>query len=157
MTLPEALCTHLTPTRMRLRFPHLKGHEAYFGFVTGRLAGCGAIERVEPSPASGSLLLFHRNGAKEIVRFAAESGLFHVKMPHAGSLAGTTIALYREVDSRLQKATGGALNAADASFLALAGSGIYQIARGNFAAPAWYTAFWYALNIFLKAHKGRGE
>jgi hypothetical protein len=28
------------------------------------------------------------------------------------------------------------------------GAGIYQIARGNFAAPAWYTAFWYALGLF---------
>ena len=38
-----------------------------------------------------------------------------------------------------------------ASFGALLIMGIYQISRGNFMAPAWYTAFWYALNIFLKS------
>ena len=30
------------------------------------------------------------------------------------------------------------------------GMGGYEISRGRFATPAWYTAFWYALNIFLK-------
>ena len=28
--------------------------------------------------------------------------------------------------------------------------GIYQISRGNFMAPAWYTAFWYAFGVLTK-------
>ncbi len=36
-------------------------------------------------------------------------------------------------------------------FLSLLISGIWQIARGNFAMPAWYTAFYYALGVFARA------
>lgn len=152
--LPEARCTHLTPGRMRLKLPLLKGNMPALTRLAERLGSCGAVERVEISPVTGSLLLFHRDGAGEICRFAAEAGLFRLTFPGNGSIAGATVALYREIDGRLMKATGGALSAADASFLALVGAGVWQFARGKFAAPAWYTAFWYALNIFLKAHGG---
>lgn len=37
------------------------------------------------------------------------------------------------------------------AFLTLLGVGIYQLVRGNFAAPPWYTAFWYAMGIFTKS------
>ena len=36
-------------------------------------------------------------------------------------------------------------------FLSLLISGIWQIARGSVAMPAWYTAFYYALGIFTRA------
>jgi hypothetical protein len=46
--------------------------------------------------------------------------------------------------------TGGELDIPSVFFAALLISGIYQIARGNMAAPAWYTAFWYAFGIFSR-------
>ncbi len=54
--------------------------------------------------------------------------------------------------------TGGGLYLPGATFVALVGAGVYKIAQGKFAAPAWYMAFWYALNIFLRAReKGPSE
>jgi hypothetical protein len=55
------------------------------------------------------------------------------------------------LDKRIKDLTGGSHNIGALAFLALAGVGVYQIARGNFTAPAWYTAFWYAMNIFFKS------
>jgi hypothetical protein len=46
---------------------------------------------------------------------------------------------------------GGWVNLGAMAFLILLGAAIYQIARGNLTAIPWYTAFWYALNIFLKS------
>ena len=44
-------------------------------------------------------------------------------------------------------------------FFALLGTGIYQLARGRFIIPPWYTAFWYAFGlvsmyVIEKAAKG---
>lgn len=150
--LPEALCTHATPTRLRLKVSARKGDRDFFTAVEHRLAGCAGVEKVAANPLTGSILVIHGGDVGAIAGFAAASGLFRVAFPDNDSLAGKTISLFREMDSGLRRSTGGALNLADASFVALVGTGVYQIARGKFAAPAWYTAFWYALNIFLKAH-----
>ena len=51
----------------------------------------------------------------------------------------------------LKKLTGGEVDIPSLIFLSLLISGIWQIARGNFAMPAWYTAFYYALGVFARA------
>jgi len=43
------------------------------------------------------------------------------------------------------------------AILSLLGLGLYQILRGNFRAPPWYTAFWYALGIFTKSLSDKGD
>jgi hypothetical protein len=40
--------------------------------------------------------------------------------------------------------------------MGLLGTGIYQIVRGNFGAPPWYTAFWYAFGVFTKSLIDKG-
>jgi hypothetical protein len=35
-------------------------------------------------------------------------------------------------------------------FLLLVGFGIYDLLRGDLRRPAWYTAFWYASEVFNK-------
>lgn len=55
------------------------------------------------------------------------------------------------MSGRVEKATGGTMGISEVAFLALFGAGVMQIGRGNFTAIPWYTAFWYALNIFLKS------
>jgi hypothetical protein len=29
--------------------------------------------------------------------------------------------------------------------------GLYELARGNFRPPPWYTAFWYAFGVYSKS------
>ena len=50
----------------------------------------------------------------------------------------------------LRRFSSGELDLAVMVFIALLGVGVYQIARGNFGAPPWYTAFWYALGVLTK-------
>jgi len=47
--------------------------------------------------------------------------------------------------------TGGEVDIPSLVFVSLLFSGIWQIARGNLAMPAWYTAFYYALGVFTRA------
>jgi hypothetical protein len=59
--------------------------------------------------------------------------------------------VFGEIENKIEKVTGGSLDISEMAFLALLGAGIFQIGKGNLTAIPWYTAFWYALNIFLKS------
>ena len=58
---------------------------------------------------------------------------------------------FKSLNKEVANFTVGEINLPGVAFLALLAMGIYQISRGNFVAIPWYTAFWYAMNIFLKA------
>jgi hypothetical protein len=51
------------------------------------------------------------------------------------------------VDRSLRAVSGGKVDLPSAIFLALLGTGIYELVRGRFSAPPWYTAFWYAFGL----------
>jgi hypothetical protein len=50
----------------------------------------------------------------------------------------------------LKRLTSGEVDIPSLVFLGLVVSGIYEIARGNLVMPAWYTAFYYALQVFSR-------
>ena len=63
------------------------------------------------------------------------------------------------IDRSLRTITGGKIDLPSGIFFALLGTGIYQLARGRFIMPPWYTAFWYAFGlvsmyVIEKAAKG---
>jgi hypothetical protein len=60
-------------------------------------------------------------------------------------------ASFRAYNENLKKLTGGEIDIPSLVFVSLLISGIWQIARGNLAMPAWYTAFYYALGVFTSA------
>jgi hypothetical protein len=51
------------------------------------------------------------------------------------------------LDRSLRAVTGGKIDIPSGVFLALLGSGLYQLVRGQISAPPWYTAFWYAFGL----------
>jgi hypothetical protein len=63
---------------------------------------------------------------------------------------------YRNLDELVKSLSNGSTNAGGLDFLGLIAFGAIQIGKGNFAAPAWYTVFWYAMNIFLKSQPDEG-
>ena len=64
---------------------------------------------------------------------------------------------FAALNDRVREVTGEGFDLPGLALLALVVSGVYQIARGNFTAPAWYTAFWYALGLFGKSSAGSGK
>jgi hypothetical protein len=151
--IPSAFLSHVAAGRMRLRIPSKKRDASYFSSLKERMSKCGGVERIETNPLTASMLIVHNGDARAICGFAADSGLFSVKelkTNPANAHQGVS-ELFEGMNKRIKGLTGNGMDIGSLSFLALAGVGIYQISRGNFSAPAWYTAFWYALNIFLKS------
>lgn len=158
--IPDAFFTHRMAGRFRLRVPSRKGDDIYFASVRDALSAMEGVERVEVSPRTASILVHHRVPIGEIMEAPGSRDLFFVREDPEGkvtTLHDSVSTLFGSIDGRIKGMTGRSVDLAGLAFLALVIAGVYQIARGNFAAPAWYTAFWYALGIFGKSGRDSGE
>jgi hypothetical protein len=159
--IPDAEVVHSSKRRLRVRIPSKKGDAAYWANLADRFADCKGIEDIEVNPRTASLLFVHETDSAAIIRFAASEGVFLAegKTPvreHPAIYDGLTDT-FNKVDNTIKDFTGNELDLSSLSFLALVGAGVYKIAKGDFSAPAWYTAFWYGFNIFLKSKpNGKG-
>lgn len=156
MTTPAAQVSHQIAGRLRVRIPSRKGDAKYLDSIKNEFSGIKGITGVEINPMTGSVL-FHLGdiSLKTITDHALSRGFFRLQEPVASpvGLQQRMTGAFEGFNDKMKSFTGGELDIAGLSFLFLVGAGLYQIRQGNFAAPAWYTAFWFALNIFLKSNK----
>lgn len=150
---PEAHVCHRVDRRMRIRIPEKKGDAGYFSMARGHLSRLSGVDACETNAITGSILLILTANEGEVADFALTNGLFRLESSPPGSprLAHQVQRSVNELNSRINSFTGGGLDLAEIAFLSLMGVGIYQIALGEFLAPAWYTALWYAMNIHNKS------
>lgn len=152
--IPQAIVVHRMAGRLRVRVPTKKGDAAYFGSVRDALSALEGVEGVEVTPYTGSILVRGPAPVKAVTDAAESRGLFALKEERAVKVTAFHDAVadgFGALNDRIKTATGATFDLPGLAFAALVGAGIYQIARGNFTAPAWYTAFWYALGIFGKS------
>ncbi|MEA3386491.1 MAG: hypothetical protein U9Q89_08640 [Thermodesulfobacteriota bacterium] len=153
LKLPEAGITHTISGRLRLKIPSKKGNNSYFGSLEQKLSGCDGVQGVKANAVTASVLLLHNVDINSIAKFAEENRLF--KVQSLGSertlLVNRIRNSFEDLNRRTKNLTGGELDIASAVFVSLVSISIYQIARGNFFAPAWYTSLWYAVNMVFRA------
>ncbi len=149
----DAYISHTTSGRFRIRVPSRKGDVAFFQSLKDRAGKYPNIHEVAANPVTGSILIKHSLDPAMMKDLART--YFHGQAKQIGSPSSNiylqVTETYNQVENKIKKFTGGEMDVGTLSFGALLIMGIYQISRGNFMAPAWYTAFWYALNIFLKS------
>lgn len=153
LKLPEARITHTISGRLRIKIPSKKGNNSYFESLEQKLSGCNGVQGVKTNAVTAGVLLLHDADIKGISKFAEENRLFMVK-----SLGSERTLLvdrirnsFEDLNRRTKNLTGGELDVASAVFVSLVSLSIYQIARGNFFAPAWYTSLWYAVNMVFRS------
>jgi hypothetical protein len=140
-----------------LRIPSRKGDKAYFATLQEELGHCENVTGSVTNPLTGSVLIYYIGSCEAIKEFAQSRKMFiFAEKKRLQDIMGATLTSYRYLDTRLKKLTRGEVDLPMAAFAALAGAGVYRMAQGKVTAPAWHTAFWYALNIFLKARANRG-
>lgn len=151
--IPEAHVSHRMSCRLRIKIPSKKGDALYFAALRERLTDCPGVAAVSVSPQIGSALILHDCETNEIFAYAKKNELFVRKRsarPHK-TLFNSVADTFQGYNRNLKTLTGGEIDIPSLVFLSLIASGIYQIARGNLVAPAWYTAFYYALGVFTRA------
>ena len=162
MDLPEAFISHQSADRLRIKVASRKGDAGYFANVVKSLSGLRKFEHLAANPLTGSVLLIGENlDAGEIAAYARERELFQMTTaePTSLMLMHRMVQPVASIDRSLRTITGGKIDLPSGIFFALLGTGIYQLARGRFIVPPWYTAFWYAFGlvsmyVIEKAAKG---
>lgn len=114
------------------------------------MADCPGVRSIDVNPLTGSVLVIHSVASDTIAEYARFCDFFSYNKADL-NIHQRVSESFSDFDNNMRNVTGGGLDIGTTAFLALLGAGIYEIARGNFGAPAWYTAFWYAFNVFLKS------
>jgi hypothetical protein len=153
--LPEdTILSHASKGRLRLRIPSKRRNSAYFETISSELEKLSGLTQIQVNPMSGSILILYSELPAEMTSWLQRYHGLTMKnnIPVKSDLVQRKITgTFDQLNNRIRGFTNGELDIQALSFLALVVVGIYQISRGNFTAPAWYTAFWYAMNIFLKS------
>ena len=153
--LPEdTYLSHVSKGRLRLKISSKKRDSAFFAQLQAVLTALPGLDQVKVNPLSGSLLILHSKLPEEMASFVKTLAGFVPKRNSIGkpnTIYQKVTGTFHQVNTQIQGFTKGELDVPTLSFIALVAVGLYQISRKNFAAPAWYMAFWYALNIFLKS------
>jgi hypothetical protein len=160
--LPEAYVTHMTAGRLRIKIPSKKGERSYFLSLKDQFSGLPGVQKIEVNPLTGSVLVRHTLSVREsdlkvLSGYTEAGGLFKLgaqdglEKPVSDQIGG----IFKGADEKVRGFTGGQVDLSTAAVVGLLGVGLFQIARGKSAAPAWHVAFWYALNIFLNNQRGK--
>jgi hypothetical protein len=149
---PIAKVVHKTKDRLRVRVPSMKGKTWYFEKLNKSLSSRGDVREVWINPATGSALIIHDTGLESLIEHGKASGLYDLNAPKPSpkTLYDEVAGVFGGWNRDLKRMSGGHIDIPSLVFLGLVVSGVYQIMRGRVTAPAWYTAFWYALGVFSK-------
>ncbi|HVO83508.1 MAG TPA: hypothetical protein VMU60_03685 [Syntrophobacteria bacterium] len=154
MVLPEAFVGHRTPQRLRVSIPSKKGKTLYFSAVAEKLGREKALALAEVNHRTGSLLFVGDSlDLDAIADHARKEGLFDLgpsgnATPHVTRAVAAPLG---NLSGQVRRFTGGHLDLPGIVFVGLLTAGVVEIARGNFGAPPWYTAFWYAFGLFSRS------
>jgi len=161
--LPEAHLCSQTSGRVRIRIPSKKGDPVYFAGLKDLVSKFPGVQDVVVNPQTGSLLVLHDLDVRGVDLSTLGShtemiGLFRIAPVQAGqgSVSQRVTDVFRDANRGVQRFTRGELDLPTLVFIGLLGLGVAQIARGKLTAPAWYVAFWYAFNVFMKAQPAGG-
>jgi hypothetical protein len=147
---PSASICHQSAARLRIKVASRRGDAAYFSKAIEVLARLRKFDRLVANPLTGSLLIAGESvDAGEIAGHALKHGLFRLEADRVEKrpIMRGMVRPVAQVDQALRGFTGGKIDLPSGIFLALLATGIYQIARGRFVVPPWYTAFWYAFGL----------
>ena len=151
MNPPVAVVIHSGVGRQRIRIPARRGDRDYFQKVR-QAAEQGPIETIRANVLTGSILFQGKKVDPEAVaRFGRDSDLFRIESDLPGpTMAKRISAPLAATDDTIKRMTAGQLDLPGALFILLLFTALYEIARGRFRTPPWYTAFWYAFGLFTK-------
>ena len=153
MNLPKAQLKHQSQGRLRVRVPSQKGDAAFFQKLKDGFADFPGLTRLVVNPSTGSVLfLGEKVDPHALDQHSSKKSLFRLNKTNSVKkpLPNRSMDPMAALERNMREWTQGSLDLFGLVFYALLGTGAYQILRGNFGAPPWYTAFWYAFGVYTK-------
>jgi cation transport ATPase len=153
--LAAAAIAHSAGGRTRFKIPARRRDAEYFSAVERELRSAPKVERVEVNPITGSVLVHHRSSVGEVCAHAEKAKLFQASAspdrPHDLLLQRAS-----SMDRQVQDLTGQSVDLRSLALVLLLGVGLFQLLRGQFAAPA-LTVFWYAATLYTLSGRDAGS
>lgn len=150
--LPLAHIEHFSPKRLRLRIVAKRGDLSYFEKIehaSGTYPG-DAIMQVQAR--TGSVLVVGETADIRVAAdFGRENDLFHLQPAQPVKVIRDAAGPLNDLNTHIRRLSGDTLDFSSALFAALLLFGVFELLRGNWKTPPWYTAFWYAAGIFSKS------
>jgi Heavy metal associated domain 2 len=144
---PAAYIAHRTPQRVRLRIPSRRHDAGFFTRLVAALRDAPGVQELRVNPRTASALIVAAPGARlgEILGEAAAQGLFHLDRDSPPLVEAVRESAER-MDGGIRLMSGNQLDLRALTFILLAGGALWQIARGQWLAPA-ATLGWYAAAV----------
>lgn len=134
---PEAHISHAAAGRVRIKVPGRRGDGGYFAEAGKCFAECPGVRRVTVNPLTGSILIEHGTDTAAIADFAESGDVVSLKREReAVSLATNLQETAAEMDRRLRRAAGDALDLWSATSLLFFTLACIQVLRGQYMGPA---------------------
>jgi hypothetical protein len=153
--LPGARRVHRLRRRVRIRLERGRRTTGDYERIATTLEQRLPDVRVRCSPVIGSIVVSGPPAAIEAVGAVAEqAGLFRLQAQAPSLALPLAVQMTQPIgklSAYLERATRGNVDLPGMVFLSALLLGLYELARGNFRAPPWYTAFWYAFGVYSKA------
>lgn len=152
---PLARIGHQSPGRLRLKIDDQRGDIDYFKTLEAALADKFPSHAVSANPQTGSLLIVGEEIDINIVaKHGTAKSFFTLDQSSESNvpLAESVVDPILSVNKKLRQVSGGSLDMPGLIFISALLFGAYEILRGNFRSPPWYTAFWYAFGIYSKLY-----
>lgn len=148
---PTAHIAHIIENRIRIKVASIKGDGTYFQNAANQLASAFSPCEVTVNPLTGSILV-SGDGLRvaDIAEVGREKDIFLLdpSVPDPARTMSSLIAPLESANQTLKSATGNRLDLPGAVFAVLIVYGLLEIIRGNWKAPPWYTAFWFAFGLY---------
>ncbi|MCW5803908.1 MAG: hypothetical protein KIT31_16135 [Deltaproteobacteria bacterium] len=159
---------HAIPGRTRLRSPLLRRNDPLGEKLADELAAIAGIDTVRVRPYTGSVVIDHAPGmpAGELAERAAmvigaatvvclgERPPLSEDVPAFSSLAKKIVALTREIDRDIRRASDGSIDLGTLATLGFVGAGAAQVvASGRLQVPPWFNLAWWGLRTFVSAEQ----
>ena len=154
MSEPIARIVHRSAGRIRLRIAAMRGDRDFFARLAKEFSPVPELTLAECNPVSGSLLFTGAAATPEAVADAgAAAGLFALDIAPRPPvpLARRVAEPIGGLDRGIRRYSEGVIDLSGAFFILMLFFGIFELARGKFRTPPWYTLFWYAFGVFSKS------
>ena len=154
MDLSKAYISHFSPNRLRIKIPDKKGDETYFKHVKKAFAEKIGQKNLETNPLTGSILFVHSKIVVEDISEVGKSNrLFQLEWEKGkkNSLSKPVAQSLGKMNEKITAYSGETFDLWELLFMGMLGFGVFEIVRGNFRSPPWYTFFWYAFGIYTKS------
>jgi len=157
--IPDAIISHASKGRLRVKIPSQRGNLGALKAYGDQFATCPGVLSIEVNPVTGSMLLIHQTTVGEIVEFARSKNLFSLKEQKTPKEPSAVVRrnigdTFKSIDRQIQSLTDGDLDLSGFALVALMVAGTAQILVGNPGPIPWFTAYWYAFNLYSKTPEG---